>query len=706
MRVRFLLLVSLAISIVTLAPPFSIAMEENEITEVPSGAPLLHQSTADNPEENSTPLDLRQALQKVVSELDGNGELIKIKEIDPKLIKALTLKYPSLKEGEPSHLFLILPQSLIFTTEERPQRVETAQKEESAADELRKKLNKILSKGQDVEENTALLSYRKLPKDRDQPSWDDVNAFMKELDRAFFNAPSSSKKVKAVKVISGFLGFTPPIPICGSILFSIGNIFGFPPGDWLSNSLSVWITVTLAPVSTRQLYERAGKIFDPSPFLTLKEDEERTHKATQKVIAQKTAELLKAKQEETALSREEKAQIRSDAQGEVGEPYRSNPHIFQKSKTHKVADVVLAFSSALNGSIPASLLLTIYQEYDKEVGFPWGVVFSVPVATYYALNYYDFGADRLWGLFSHYQYIGSGQSSEEDSRQKRTILMKRIEQFQEVIANPKFNEYVKTVYNEILKQKKELSVQNTELTTDEQISAFSLLMLMDKIRMEEDKALNFKKDLDVIKVSWIKDFLDNLTGGIVGAGFYADVIIVRSILKTIFQGPPFHWDEVTAEEQSAFYAVAFCDVSFRSVIEFKLHQNNLQSWLKAFSLKHLVDFQGLRKALGGVALGNAVLHSLPKFFIGWSAFTGNSLLTKLALLIPSTLINFSLNDAVFNKHYKGGVTDMAILKTEGIGIDRMRAHLKSWSDKAKELIGTRFDDETIDKMYSGIHKGM
>jgi len=578
--------------------------EEDKNTENLSSRYVSGVVLSMNPQETDTASIIHKALTETLSQIDTQGNLVKLEIIDPLHFKTIMMRYPKLKENEPKAVFLILPQSLKIETEERPKEAKPEKKKASQADILRKKLDNILrsSNKEKIEESTALVSFKKYPNYQDaednQPTWDNINKFVEELDNAFFSDPRSARSVLAAKSVVGVLGLTPLWGISGAILDAVDYVFdsGSPAELAGKTALTWWIRSTTAPVSIRQLYKRAGKILEKDSFLTLSEDEslttKRTNEAKKKIVEEKLQKKKETEGSDAKLSSQEIHEATAQAQNEVGEPYRSRPHVFKKSKRHKAALAILATSSVTNALIPALAVLDMFAWLSGKTGVPYDYLFGVPVIIYYAENYYDFGTERLWDLFSYYSYIGSGQTSEEDSREKRRILTERIKQFQHVIAASKYDAYVNEVYDAIHdtihKKKKNLNTQSSENPSEEEvISAFSLLMMRSKIRLDEQdgygmKAVNFKNDLDVIKVNWKEDFLDNLTAGIVGAGFFADTEIVRYALQQIFQDL-FNLDEITAAEMSCFYATGFLDTSFRAGIEFNLHQRNLKSWLKTFS---------------------------------------------------------------------------------------------------------------------------
>lgn len=653
-------------------------------------------------EESLQNLDGNEIAQEIRQELRnrfGNVENLKIEECDPEIIKSLLLGYPRLQKGEPNLVFLILPNSLRVTPEERPKK-DRGEREKSAQQLIQEELHHLLEdRVGRVTEETGLLSFPVQEIHKPDEGWDSIPRFIFRLDESFFKEEPKTCKNITPKVIAGAFGCVAPLPICGIILYSIGNVFGFPSGGWLSDTLSVWITVNVAPVSVRQLWKRVGAVIDKEGFISLEEDMKLFNKKYRVPVEGIIGGVIRS-------------------EDEIHNPERSTPHIFKKSKAHKAAQIALIPSSALNALLYSMITILTYQDFDKDMlnGFPLSYILAGFVGLHYGENYYNFGSESLWDLFSHYSYIGKGQVSEEDSREKRKIMIERIRQFQNKIADPRYSAYAKRVYELILEQKAKKNVQDDQEAEEHYISAISLLMMKDKVRIEADEeemraetaAVNFKQDLDVIKVSLKEDFLDTLTACIVGAGALADTEIIRYTLQQFCQ-EVLGLDATTSAEVASFWSVALLDTSFRGIIEFKLHQNNLKSWLKAFSVKHFVDFQWLRKGFGGLATINAVLHTLPKFFQGWSALESStsSLIVKLGLLVPSTINTFSLNQAIFEEHYNEGFRDVVTLgKKENFGPRRQMAQLKKWSDKAMLYIGSRFDDETIGKLYSGVHQGM
>ncbi|MDI9636362.1 hypothetical protein QM565_11430 [Geitlerinema splendidum] len=680
-------------------PAVAMEPEEQEEEEQLLKRPKRNKGKAEeesltNPDGNEIAQEIRQKLRNRF----GKAKNLKVEECDPNAIKTLLLGYPRLQEGEPNRVFLILPNSLGITPEERPKA--QGRKEKNAQQLIQEELQRLLedSAGR-ADEHTALLSFPVQEINKPDEGWDSIPRFIYNLDERFFKEKQKTCKNMTPKVIAGAFGCVAPLPICGIILYSIGNVFGFPSGGWLSDTLSLVVVTGVTPVSVRQLWKRVGAIIDSRDFISLEEDIRLFNKKYRVHEGGVIGGVIKA-------------------EDEVHNPERSTPHIFKKSAGHKAAQIALIPSSMINSLLYSVITILTYQDYDKDVlhGFPLSYIMAGFVGLHYGENYYNFGSRSLWELFSRYSYIGKEQISEEDSRKKREIMIERIRQFQNKIANPQYSNYAQRVFDLILEQKTKKNVQEDQEARDHYVSAISLLMMKDKLRFEADEeeinsgagAVNFKQDLGVIEVSLKEDFLDVLTACIVGAGALADAEIVRYTLQQ-FCEEILGLDANTSAGLASFWSVAVLDTAFRGVVEFKLHQNNLKSWLKTFSVSHFVDFQWIRKGFGGLATINAALHTFPKFYQGWSALGGStsSLIVKLGLLIPSTINTFSLNQAIFEQHYNGAFGDMVTLgKKEKFGPRRQIAQLKKWSDKAMLYIGSRFDDETISKLYSAVHQGM
>lgn len=639
--------------------------------------------------------ELTQTLREQLIAAFGQNKSLKIEELDPLAVRSLVFNFPRSFEGEPDFVFFLLPNSLRAIQEERKQ-YQRKVKELTKTETSLKNLNDYLA-NRAIEERIPILTFPLKSVFEEEESWDNIPKFLFFLDQKFFDEQKSSCGKQIGKGIFAAIGLAPPLPLCGSILYSFSEVFGQPP-DWVNIAAPVWLIPTVGVISVNQFLERGKAILVTRKFISLKED----------------MRLFNKKYRVNGII---------SAENEKFNPEIATPHIFQESIGHKVAKGVVALSAGLNSLIPAIVVVQIYKNFDEHVlnGFPLRYFLASFVAGHYGEFYYGLGTERLWKLFTPYRYVGHEQTSEEDSREKRRIMAERIRQFQSIIANKKHIGYARAVYKLILEQrgKRKIQEEDTELEDTEYVSAFSLLMMTDKMRLdnlagEEEgesqdfRALHFKQDLNVIKASPVDDFLDIFAGVIVGAGFLVDAEVIRYTLQQFFE-TVIGLDPMTAGEMASFYVVGGLDTTFRGVIEFDLHKENLKGWLKTFSVKHFVDFQWLRKGLGGVSLVNALAYTGPKFFQGWNVVSAltPSWFGRLGLLIPSVLNTISLNQAMCEKHYNGALSEVVTLgNKDKFGDSRLIAQLKKWSDEAMGLILWQFDDETVDKIYSGTQKGM
>ncbi|MBX9620538.1 MAG: hypothetical protein K2X28_00650 [Alphaproteobacteria bacterium] len=240
--------------------------EEEELLKRPKRSKgKAEEESLQNPAGNEIAQEIRQKLRKRFRNIKN----LKIEECDPQIIKSLLLGYPRLQKGEPNLVFLILPNSLGVTPEERPKA--HGRKEKNAQQLIQEELHRLLEDGRGmVNEETGLLSFPVQEIHKPDEGWDSIPRFIFRLDESFFKEEPETCKNITPKVIAGAFGCVAPLPICGIILYSIGNVFGFPSGGWLSDTLSVWITVNVAPVSVRQLWKRVGTIIDKENFFLLK----------------------------------------------------------------------------------------------------------------------------------------------------------------------------------------------------------------------------------------------------------------------------------------------------------------------------------------------------------------------------------------------------------------------------------------------------
>lgn len=102
-------------------PAVAMEPEEQEEEEQLLKRPKRNKGKAEeesltNPDGNEIAQEIRQKLRNRF----GKAKNLKVEECDPNAIKTLLLGYPRLQEGEPNRVFLILPNSLGITPEERP----------------------------------------------------------------------------------------------------------------------------------------------------------------------------------------------------------------------------------------------------------------------------------------------------------------------------------------------------------------------------------------------------------------------------------------------------------------------------------------------------------------------------------------------------------------------------------------------------------
>ena len=277
------------------------------------------------------------------------------------------------------------------------------------------------------------------------------NTFAQNMDEAFFR--SSSKKVKAAKMLGSLYGFGVPIAMSGLIMGAIGDVTrAINPA--LNPILSYGIILTTFPVALRVGYQRAGEIatsvFGERKYTPAANDEEDTD---------------------------------------------SKPHISPKNLAHKTAIVLCTVGAGLNALIPTVLMISEEVPYFNTFAavsapFIWG---------FYADAYYTMGQHRLRNFFNFYSYHTPNRSIKEHA------LSTGIDRFLDLINHPKktFKEdsdnLVNIAYNtffDVLKRQSSRLKANQKhdekknnalegMLTEKEIMLFSILLVTDLTREDD-----------------------------------------------------------------------------------------------------------------------------------------------------------------------------------------------------------------------------
>ena len=437
-----------------------------------------------------------------------------------------------------------------------------------------------------------------------------------------------------------------PHPSCGYIIDKTGNFLNIPISSLESNFFIAWIVVTTTPAFVQQSFN-IGKgliscIFHEEPFDTEAKDED------------------------------------------------SKPHVFKKDRLHHLANVILLGSAAINASIPTILM----REAEKE--FPVFVAATFfPFYCAWAENYFMSGYLNIHHLFEFYRYTS------KSNYQKREILKEKIWGLKKALQSS--DSLVFNITDTIHDQKKKgfSGDENTPF-------AFSALFLRSLSRMEGDEEtgdvaeaflMNFKLDVDTSSPTLSDDLFSWVSTFLTGAGIYTRYCITESVLDGLLL-------EFGISPETAMIAstsLAAFEASYRVLTSHYVQKEYFKTFKNLFQSRG--NFPFLRKGAGVVSFVNGALFSLPNLVAGMRVFKDYSLVSKVAYLTPSFLLDLAYHDSFFNNHYNKFITNTSTVRSKNIGVNLKRAHLNYYLDKSIDYMD-QFDQETIEKLYIILQKGL
>ncbi|MBP9777158.1 MAG: hypothetical protein KBD36_04870 [Alphaproteobacteria bacterium] len=212
----------------------------------------------------------------------------------------------------------------------------------------------------------------------------------------------------------------------------------------------------------------------------------------------------------------------------------------------------------------------------------------------------------------------------------------------------------------------------------------------------------FKKDLAATRPLWKEAFMETLSQLMVGAAYYGRIEILQTTIEQILIATGVD----PATSANIAYAVAISEVSFRTLVETKVHKEEFKGWLSVFSLKKLTNLTFLRKAANLSAALDGIIYTLPSILVGLTAFQDYSISAQAALIAPCAILDFNIFSKLFSRHNNAIITGAAtVRKSQSQCTLGKRAHLNRWAQLAKETL-PKFDDRTISILYEKLMKGI
>lgn len=450
-----------------------------------------------------------------------------------------------------------------------------------------------------------------------------------------------NKKIVAGSAFCALFGAIVPHPSCGYVIENTGNFLHVPLSGAGSDVLVAWLTISTTPVFMQQSFNLGKRL-----LTTILNDPSFTPPA---------------KDED------------------------SQPHVFKKATAHYAAKVFTLAASSVNAAIPLILMR------DAEKRFPlFFATTAVPFYFAWLENYYRVGSKNIDHLFEFYRYTA------RSNYQKRDILKDKIVGFKEAIN--KNDKLAKNIFD-VLEGRKQADFQ----MEDGNAFAFSMFFLRNVARMADDEGtgllMNFKTDVDTAPSVFADHVLEWASTFITGAGIYTRYEINQYVINGLLTE--------LGMAQEASFAFSTSLSAFEAVYRLTSMNTAQQTYFKG--LKNCVRLSGnfplIRKGLGMASLANGVLFSLPNLVAGLKVFETSSMISKVAFLAPSFLMDLSYYDSFFNRQYNALLTNLSSFKERNIGLMGKRAHLNYYADRAYAHI-SEFDAETIEKIYHIVQKGV
>lgn len=525
-------------------------------------------------------------------------------------------------------------------------------------------------------EKTALVLYSKGAPSAESTTWDDTSQFMRDTDEKFFNDIPSKKSIVA-GVIAGLVGFAIPCtPATGAVVWGIGDAIHIPKGGTISDIVVAEIMTTMSPLFARQFYLRGNHI------------------------------------------------IRALA-GELPFPpggEDNKPHFYESSLPHKALKFLVAAGTLIEGSFYWGLVYLAERNGQENTAYAmgWGT------ALVFAERYYTIGMRDLDRLFIKYFY-DSGIIQQKRNALKGQALRALLE----VERNDKFVDQVyDTIQQEVNPKNSSqdsinLEGDDTESQQKAHYFALSALLLRHiispsidedakrpssqsssdstaQLGEEVEKKMAFQLLTDRMTPSAKEAFIDYLSVFITGLGSFSRLLgrqyIFELVLETLSADPSLATDLA--------WGFAAFDVVFRSILEYDVQKTYWQSWLKAFSLSHLVDFQIPRKCLGWLSLLNGGWFALANSFAAAENFDKiipMPLPLKVLCVVPNFVLDLGYVSHYCEEQTNGLITSAAALNLncdncQPPSIRQKRAHCHLWIKRLLEFL-KRADTETISVIF-------
>jgi hypothetical protein len=215
----------------------------------------------------------------------------------------------------------------------------------------------------------------------------------------------------------------------------------------------------------------------------------------------------------------------------------------------------------------------------------------------------------------------------------------------------------------------------------------------------------FKVLTDRMTPSVKEAFMEYLSMFLTGAGAYSRLLGREYILELVLE-------HLLSLEPGTSTTVAWClagvDVATRTILESGVQQDYMKGWLNCFSLKHLVDFQYLRKGVGCISFVNGGWSALANTVAALAKFKEMTVPIPFQILtvIPGFIIDQGYISNYADEHINELVTSCATLRNgETITMREKRAWCHDWAKKLFNFLGIA-NSETVSVFFNKTQRAL
>jgi len=216
-----------------------------------------------------------------------------------------------------------------------------------------------------------------------------------------------------------------------------------------------------------------------------------------------------------------------------------------------------------------------------------------------------------------------------------------------------------------------------------------------------EQLLTFKKVTDRLTPSAKEEFMEYLGVLLTGASKFGRLLGRQYILELVLQ-------DLMGIDPATANTVAWCmagfDIVLRNILEYDTQGKSMKSWLDSFSLKHLIDFQILRKGTGWLSLLNGGWVALSSTIASIKKFQEMAvpLPLQIACVIPGFILDMGYVAHYHEEHLNELITAASTLESQccgAAGVRQQRAWCHSWIKKLKKFL-EEADPETIALLFN------